>query len=90
MACKDIIQQVAYIKQNISELSLDDYIGVLHILLNSNIDDSKIQEKGGGTQVKFKDIDEATIGYIYTYIHDRITKKIEHLHSYTQENFIPD
>lgn len=85
---EEIINQILFINKNISELSNTDYIGILQILLNSTIDEKKIQEKGGGTQIKYKDIPPEIINNIYDFVNYRLKEKVSKLNTYTKEEEI--
>ena len=85
---EEVINQILFINKNISELSNADYIGILQILLNSTIDEKKIQEKGGGTQIKYKDIPPEIINNIYEYVNYRLKDKMSRLNTFTKEEII--
>lgn len=83
------IDMIMYIKQSISDLSHEELKNILQIIINSGIDDHKIQEKGNGTQIKYKDIPKETIIAIHQYIKTKIDDKIQKLKNFTQENEEP-
>jgi len=85
---EELINQILFINKNISELSNADYIGILQILLNSTIDEKKIQEKGGGTQIKYKDIPPEIINNIYDFVNYRLKDKMSRLATFTKEEII--
>lgn len=70
---------VMYIKNNSNDLSRDERSDVLRMLMNSSIPNSKIQDKGGGVQVQFRDIPESVVLMVYNYIHTRVTSKKDEL-----------
>jgi hypothetical protein len=82
----EIINMIIYIKQKVSDLSITDRKNILRIIMKTGIDDNKIQSKGNGTQIKFKDITSDTIQLIYNFIQAKITDKIEKLKNFTEEN----
>ena len=82
----ELISKILYIKGNIDGMSHDENKDILQIILNSNIDDKKIQEKNTGTQVKFKDLKESVICDIYNYMNRKIKEKLDHLATVTTEN----
>ena len=87
---KKITTYVGYIQKNISELNVNERIVILQTILNSSIDEKKIQEKGNGTQVKFRDLEPELIEEIYNYIIEKVQEKTEKLMYLTEENLIPD
>ena len=60
------INMIKYIKRNVDYLSINERQDILQMIINALPDDSKIQTKGDGTQIKFKDIPSPTIASIYT------------------------
>ena len=87
---KKITTYVGYIQKNIGELNHNEKISILQNILNSSIDEKKIQEKGNGTQVKFRDLTPEIIEEIYNFIIQKVQEKTEKLMYITEENFIPD
>jgi hypothetical protein len=81
----ETITKILFIKRNINELITEELRDILQIILNANIDDKKIQEKGGGTQIKFKDIPVHVINEIYDYIFKKIKEKVDKLAEYTHD-----
>jgi hypothetical protein len=69
--------KIRFICENINELRRNFRKEILQIMLGSQITESKIYEKGGGTQIKIADIPKELINTIYNYIE----KKME----YTEE-----
>lgn len=63
---------ISYIHNHINDLKSSFRREVLQIILYSNIDDVKIEEKGSGTQVKFIDLDSNLIKSIYNFIYQKI------------------
>jgi hypothetical protein len=82
----DLINMVMFIKQKVGELSINERRDILQMIVNSGIDDNKIQTKGGGTQIKLKHIQHETVISIYNYISLKIKDKIEKLKNFTEEN----
>jgi hypothetical protein len=82
---QDIIDIIIYIKQKTPDLSLADRREVLRIIMKSGIDDYKIQSKGNGTQIKFKDLNNTTIIQIYNFIKMKIVDKIQKLNQLTED-----
>ncbi len=83
---KDVINMIASISQKVGDLSVDDRHKILKIIIKSGIDDAKIQSKGSGTQVKYKDLSYDTIISIHAFIVDVIAAKLEQLKVLTVEN----
>lgn len=83
---KSELDMIMYIKQSIGDLSPDELKNILQIIMNSGIDENKIQEKGNGTQIKYKDIPKETIVAISTYIKNKLDDKMQKLKNFTQEN----
>jgi hypothetical protein len=81
----EIINKILFIKRNINEMITEELRDILQIIMNSNIDDKKIQEKGGGTQIKFKDIPIPVINDIFDYISKKIKEKVDKLAEYTHD-----
>ena len=79
---------ISYIKQYINDLSLSDKKDVLQLIMNSNIEDNKIQTKGDGTQIKFKDIPVNIIISIYNYMHNKINTKLNELEYFPDKEYI--
>lgn len=69
-----IIEYIEYIQRHINDLLDCERLDVLQILCNSITDESKIRTKGGGTEIKFKDMNFSDIISIYGYIKNKITK----------------
>jgi hypothetical protein len=63
---------IHYINDNINELKVSFRKEVLQTILYSNLPESKIVEKGNGTQVKYGDIDDQLLKNIYNYIYQKI------------------
>jgi hypothetical protein len=82
----DIIEMILFIQQRVGDLSLTEKKDIYQIINNSNVEDSKIQEKGGGIQIKFKNIPSPTIVEIYNFIKKSIERKLECLNDFTEEN----
>jgi hypothetical protein len=83
---KSELDMIMYIKQSIGDLSPEELKNILQIIMNSGIDENKIQEKGNGTQIKYKDIPKETIRAISTYIKNKLDDKMQKLKNFTQEN----
>jgi hypothetical protein len=66
---------IDYVKHHVGDLSIDERRDVIQMLINSSIPDRKIQTKGDGTQVKFRDIPETVVSMIYNYIDTRVSNK---------------
>ena len=60
--------KIRFICENINELRRNFRKEILQIMLGSQIPESKIYEKGGGTQIKISDIPVELINTIYNYI----------------------
>jgi hypothetical protein len=70
-------KMIVYINDNIQELKLNFRKEILQIILCSNINHSKVLEKGSGTQIKFIDIDDSLLKIIYNNIFNKIEKAPE-------------
>jgi len=66
-----INEKIDYIIENINNLNKSNRIEVLCIVMET-IDHDKIMEKGNGTYIKFKDLDNTLICNIYAYIYNKI------------------
>ncbi len=82
---QEIIDMIMYITQTVPDVSHQDHKEILRIIQKSGIDDSKVQKKGGGTQVKFKDMQYETIVNIHTFLTKKIVSKMDKLASLTEE-----
>ena len=69
---KDQDVKIRFICENINELRRNFRKEILQIMLGSQIPDSKIYEKGGGTQIKISDIPKELINTLYNYIKKKI------------------
>ena len=76
---QDSKEIIKYIKHNIKDMDMDEKHGILQILMNSSIDDSKLQTKGDGTQIKFCDIPDSVLTIVYNYIKNKIDIKKKEL-----------
>ena len=70
---------IEYIKQYVGDLSIDERRDVIQMIVNSSIPDKKIQTKGNGTQIKFRDIPDTVVSMIYNYIDTRVSNKKDEL-----------
>jgi hypothetical protein len=66
---------VRFINYNIVSMSKADKEEILQMIFMSDIDESKIQDKGGGAQIKFKDIPVSVIFDIHKKIEQKLEKK---------------
>lgn len=66
---------VRFINYNIVSMSKSDKEEILQMIFMSDIDESKIQDKGGGAQVKFKDIPVNVILDIHKKMEQKLEKK---------------
>ena len=82
----DIISMITYINQKIGDLNINERRDILQMIINSGIDDDKIQSKGRGSQIKFVDIPFDVIISIYEYMQNKINEKMENLKNFTEEN----
>lgn len=82
---QEIIDMIIYIKQKTPDTALVDRKEVLRIIMKSGIDDYKIQSKGNGTQIKFKDLPNNTIIQVYNFIKMKILDKMQKLEQLTEE-----
>ena len=64
--------KIRFICENINELRRNFRKEILQIMMGSQIPESKIYEKGGGTQIKIADIPKELINTIYNYIGKKI------------------
>jgi hypothetical protein len=74
-----VADMIAYIKRHVDDLLVSERQDILQIVMNSPIEDKKIQTKGNGTQIRFKDLDQSTILTIYTYIQTKLQVKMSML-----------
>jgi hypothetical protein len=72
MSDPELNKYILYIYDNINELKHNFRIEVLQMILYSNIDESKIVEKGGGSSIKFADMDAPLIKSIYNFIQTKM------------------
>lgn len=82
---QEITNMINYIKETIRDVSHQDLKVILRIIMNSGISDDTIQTKGGGTQIKFKDMHYKTIVSIHAFLVEKITGKMDKLKSLTVE-----
>jgi hypothetical protein len=82
---QELIEMIIYIKQTVADVSLQSRKEILRIIQNSGIHDDKIQTKGGGTQIKFKDLPANTIVIINNFLKERISSKMDKLNTLVQE-----
>lgn len=82
---QEIIDMIIYIKQKTPDLALIDRKEILRIIMKSGIDDDKIQSKGNGTQIKFKEMSNSIIIQIYSFIKTKISDKLQKLDQLTEE-----
>lgn len=80
------IDMIIFIKQTIPDVSLQNRKEILRIIQSSGINDDKIQTKGGGTQVKFKDLTYSTISVINNFLKERISTKMDKLATLVNED----
>ncbi len=80
-----VIDMTIYITRTIPDVTQQDYKEIIRILLKSGISDHKIQTKGGGTQVKYKDIPPMTIVAIHDYLKKKMASKMDMLATLTEE-----
>lgn len=64
--------KVRFICENINELRRTFRREILQIMLGSQIPETKIYEKGGGTQIKVSDIPKELINTIYNYVNKKL------------------
>ena len=64
---------IIYINDNINELKFAFRKEILQIILYSNIEESKVVEKGSGTAIKYAHLDSTLLKTIYNFI----LKKLE-------------
>lgn len=69
---KDCDKYIIYIANKINELRLCHRKEVLQMILYSNIDQSKIKEKGNGTQIKFSELSPDLIKNIYNFVYNKV------------------
>lgn len=86
----NLIAMILQIKQKVEELNNNERKDILQMVVNSGIEDSKIQTKGRGTQIKFADIPPETIISMHKYIQNKINEKMENLRNFTEENEVID
>jgi hypothetical protein len=69
--------KIRFICENINELRRNFRKEILQIMLGSQIPESKIYEKGGGTQIKISDVPKELINTIYNYIGKKLECTLE-------------
>jgi hypothetical protein len=67
--------KLIFITDNINELLIQDRREILQILYNSP-SRSKLNEKGGGTQIKLNDLSEQLVEKIYNYITIKLSSPV--------------
>ncbi len=82
----DVIEMIKFIKQRVNDLSDVERKEIYRIIYNSDMDQFKIQEKGGGLQIKFRDIPRVVIIDIHRYMKNKISEKEDRLKNCTEEN----
>ena len=82
----DIIDMIMLIKQRVSDLSDTERKEIYQIIYSSSIESDKIQEKGSGIQIKFKDIPRSAISDVYYYITRKLAERMQQLENCTEEN----
>ena len=65
-----------YINQNVDEISLDERKMVLKMVIDHSVEDSKIQTKGNGTMIAYKDMSKPLIISLYNFIQSKINYKL--------------
>lgn len=63
---------ILYLDDKVNELRLNHRTEILQMILYSSIEDSKVVEKGNGTQVKFSDIPNELLLSIYNFVHNKV------------------
>lgn len=86
----DVIDMIIFIKQRVNDLTDNERKEIYQIIDSSNIDDGKIQEKGDGILIKFKDIPRTAILEMYNYMTRKLNEKQEQLNNCTEENIEDD
>ncbi len=79
-----------YIKKNIDYLNVNETREVLQLLMSSDINDEKIQTKGGGTQIKFSDMPKHILVSISNFIESKLKDKQQELKSIHEESEVKD
>jgi hypothetical protein len=69
------VEMVTYIKRHVGDLTIEERQDILQILSNSNTEESKLQTKGGGTQIRYSDIPLDITNNIYDYINLHVSAK---------------
>jgi hypothetical protein len=87
---EEIVNMIMYIKHNVIDLSINERKDILQMIINSGIEDNKVQSKGNGTQIKFKDLQSDVIVSIHKYMQTKMKEKLENLKNFTEENEIPE
>ena len=82
----DVIDMIIFIKQRVNDLTDFERKEIYQIIDNGNIDESKVQEKGDGILIKFKDIPRHSILEVYNYMTKKLHEKQEQLDNCTVEN----
>lgn len=82
----DVIDMIIFIKQRVNDLTDNERKEIYQIIDSSNIDEGKIQEKGDGILIKFKDIPRTAILDVYNFMIRKLNEKKEQLDNCTVEN----
>jgi hypothetical protein len=77
---------ITYIKNHVHDLTIQERLDVLNLIINSPINDNKIYSKGNGTMIRFEDMTNETIWNIYNKIKTIIDNKINQLKEFSEED----
>lgn len=81
-----VIDMATFISAKITELTLDNRKEIYRIIIADNVDDEKVHSKGGGIQIKYKDLPWETIAKIHKYIKTKIEEKTALLQNLNDSN----
>jgi hypothetical protein len=82
----NITNMINYICKFVDSLTVSERQEIYKIIIENNIPDDKIIEKGAGIELKFKHMNHNTIRQIYSLMEDKINKKYKELESFPDKN----
>jgi len=69
-------EMIKYIDRNVNDLMVEERKEILGMIMSSSIESNKIQTKGDGTQIKYRDIPPNVITSIYHFIKNKLAAKM--------------
>ena len=83
---KTRVEMITYIKHYSNEMSVEERLDILQMIVSSPIPDNKIQTKGNGSSVRFSDIPKSCLVMIFNYIKRKIEEKKEKLRHFSDDD----